>query len=509
MPDNSANNKRIAKNTLLLYVRSFILLLIGLYTSRLTLQVLGVEDYGIYQVVGGVVTMFSILSSTLNAASQRFITYSLGEGDKNELKRVFTTCITLHIALGLIVVIILEVLGIWFLHTKLNIPPERLQVATYVMHISIATFFVNVISVPYNSVIIAHERMGAFAYISLLEGILKLACVSLLFLISWDKLLMYAILYFCVGILIRSIYSIYCTRHFEEARQIKLHIEKDLFKNMFSFAGWNLVGASALVLRNQGIDILLNMFFGVSVNAAKGVSNQIQSAVHQLVGNFTTSVNPQLTKSVAQKDYARTHSLIFHGGKMAFSLMMVIAVPFIINANSIMSIWLKEVPEYAVELAILSFIYMLTETQSRFLINSVLANGKIRTFQLTLGGIKMLAVPITWVFLQLGGSPLVGLIVNIVLQFTCLFGEIQFSHKYVHLDRMGYFIRVVCRSWTTFLSALALAYISHKFISDNILISLIISELITVSLLWVIGFDRTEKNLVQELIIKKVLKRNK
>lgn len=507
MADNSLNNKRIAKNTILLYIRSFLLLLIGLYTSRLTLQVLGVEDYGIYQVVGGVVTMFSMLSSTLNAASQRFITYALGTENNNEVKLVFSTCMTLHIILGFIAVFILEILGVWFLSTKLNIPPDRLQAATYVMHISIATFFINVISVPYNSVIIAHERMGAFAYISLLDGVLRLICVSLLFFINWDKLVLYAVFYFVVGLICRSIYSIYCTNHFEETRSIKLYIEKDLFGKMFSFAGWNLLGSSALVLRNQGIDVLLNMFFGVSVNAAKGVSNQIQTAVHQLVGNFTTSVNPQLTKSIAQKDFARTHSLIFHGGKMAFSLMMIIAVPFIINCNAIMSIWLKEVPEYAVEFAILSFIYLLTDTQSRFLINSILANGKIRTFQITLGGVKLFAVPLTWVLLKLGGSPMVGIIVNIILQFTCLFGELQFAHKYVLLRRKNYLIKIVLKCWLTFICALGLSFLFYKFGTSNIILSGIVSEIITLAALWQLNLDSVEKNMLKDLLFKKVLKR--
>lgn len=508
MTDKLSNNQRIAKNTVLLYIRSVFLLLLGLYTSRLTLQVLGVEDYGIYQIVGGVVTMFSMLSSTLNAASQRFITFSLGKGDIKELKRVFSTCMTMHIVLGVIVVIILEILGIWFLSTKLNIPPERLQTATYVMHISIATFFVDVVSVPYNSVIIAHENMGAFAYISILNGVLKLACVSLLFIIKWDKLILYAVFYFLIGIVCRIIYSFYCTNHFEETKHIKLHIENDLFRKMFSFAGWNLVGASALVLRNQGIDILLNMFFGVTVNAAKGVSNQIQSAVHQLVGNFTTSVTPQLTKSVAQNDYSRTHSLIFHGCKMAFSLMMIIAIPFIINCNSIMEIWLKEVPKYAVDFAILSMIYLLTDTLSRYLINSILANGEIRAFQLILGGIKLLAVPLTWFFLKLGGSPMVGVGVNIFLQFVCLFGEIQFAHKYIKLDRMNFFIKIVCKCWAAFFVAILFSFLSYKFISDNTFISCLISELLTVGILWIYCLDKVEKNMIKSIVVK-ALNRNK
>ena len=236
MSDNSSANKRLAKNTVFLYFRSIFLLLISLYTSRVTLKVLGVEDFGIYQVVGGVVAMFSILSSTLASASQRFITFALGEKDIEKLKKVFSTSLTLHIALGIILVALLELLGIWFLNTKVNIPSERLPIAGYVMHFSIATFFVRVISVPYNAVITAHEKMDAFAFISILEGVLKLGSVLLLSVVSWDKLLLYGVLQFVISLLLRSIYSIYSSKHFEEARNITFRIDKPLFKEMFAFA---------------------------------------------------------------------------------------------------------------------------------------------------------------------------------------------------------------------------------------------------------------------------------
>ena len=496
-------NKRIAKNTILLYIRSVFLLFITLYSSRLTLNVLGVEDYGIYQVVGGVVTMFSMISSTLNAASQRFITYSLGENDLEKVKKVFSTCITLHLLLGVILAVIVEVAGLWFLYNKLNIPTNRIEVASYVMHCSITTLFINIISVPFNSVIIAHERMGAFAYISLLEGLLRLFAVLVLTYLVCDKLLVFAIFYLFIAILIRCIYSVYCTLHFEETRRANIHLDSKLFKGMFAFAGWNLVGSSALVLRNQGVDILLNLFFGVSVNAAKGISNQIQSAAQQLVGNFTTSLNPQLTISIAQRDEERRHVLITNGGKMAFFLMTIIAVPFIVNADSVMSLWLITVPNYAVELSVLSFVYILTDTQSRFLINSVLANGKIKTFQLILGGLKMLSVPLTWCLLKLGGNPLTGMFVNIALQFVCLYGELKFSNKYIHLDSKKYFNVVVIRCWITFLIALLISFIFYYVLSDNAFVSIPISFVITCICILAFGINKTEKMFIKTMIIRK------
>ena len=318
MSNYSIQNKKIVKNTIFLYIRSIIMMLVSLYTSRIVLQVLGVEDYGIYNLVGSVVAMFSMLSSTLSSASQRFITYALGGNDSENVRKVFSTCVTLHVVLGIIVVFLLEVLGVWFLNNQLNIPQSRLYVAHWVFQFSILTFFINVISVPYNAVIIAHEKMSAFAYISIIDGLLKLVIAVLLIWITLDKLLLYSILHAIVAISIRFIYLTYCKRHFIETRNISFHVNKHLFKEMFSFSGWNLIGNGSLILRNQGIDIILNLFFGVSVNAAKGISNQVQAAVHQFVGNFTSSINPQLTKSVAQKNYERTRALIIHGPRFAF-----------------------------------------------------------------------------------------------------------------------------------------------------------------------------------------------
>ena len=321
MSNNSASNKRIAKNTLFLYFRSIFLILITLYTSRVILQSLGVRDFGIYNVVGGVVAMFSMLSGSMQTATQRFLTFALGKNDFTNLKKVFMTSISIHIALGAILVVLLEVVGTWFLYNKMNIPAERVDIAFWVLQFSIATLFVNVISVPYNAAIIAHEKMATFAYISILDGLLKLGIAFAIVYTPYDRLIMYALLMFGLSLLNRIMYTMYSHRHFEETQHVKLGIEKGLFQEMFSFAGWNLFGSGSKLLRNQGVDILLNMFFGVTVNAAKGLSNQVHHAVYQFITNFQTAVNPQLTMSVAQTDYKRTHTLIIQGSRFSFYLM--------------------------------------------------------------------------------------------------------------------------------------------------------------------------------------------
>ena len=500
MPVLSSSNKRIARNTIYLYIRSIVLLCINLYTSRVTLQVLGVEDYGIYQVVGGVVAMFSMLSSTLASASQRFITCALGENDKENIRRVFSTCVTLHVLLGIILVIILEGVGVPFLNYKLNIPPERIHIAGFVLQFSIVTFFVNVISVPFNAAIIAHEKMNAFAFIGILEGLLKLGSVFLLMVIGWDKLLIYAMFQFLIAVLLRIIYSLYSSTHFDEARKIRLSLDKTQFKSMFAFAGWNLIGSSALVLRNQGIDILLNIIYGVTISAAKGISNQVQTAVYQLVGNFTTAVRPQLVQSIAARDYERANSLIYVGSKMAFMLMMFMAVPFIISCESILSIWLVEVPKYTVLMIKITFIYLLATTQSRFLIDSVLAYGEIKWFQIILGGIKLSAIPLTWVMIRLTDSPYSGVIIITLLQFVCLWGELFFANKYVSLRWRTFLNTVLLRCWSCFILALLPLYVLFKTIDCNVFIEVPTALIYTGLIIYLLGLTTEERCKVNTIV---------
>lgn len=497
--DNSAN-KRIAKNTFFLYIRSIILMLVSLYTSRIVLQVLGVDDYGIYNLVGGVVAMFTMLSSTLSSASQRFITYALGSNDNVNLKNVFSTCVTLHIILGLIVVALLEICGVWFLNNHLNIPENRLSVAHWVFQFSILTFFINVISVPYNAAIIAHEKMSAFAYISIIDGLLKLGIAFLLIWVTIDKLLLFAILHAVVAIAIRILYTFYCTHNFEETNKVTIKVDKTLFKEMFSFSGWNLIGSSSLVLRNQGIDILLNIFFGVSVNAAKGISNQVQFAVHQLIDNFTSAITPQLTKSVAQNDYNRTKTLIFHGTRFSFFMMMVFAIPIMIYSKEILELWLVEVPNFTVEMVNLVLLYLLCDSLSRHLINTLLAFGDIRNYQLIIGGIKMLALPIAYVILKLGGSPLIGIWVNIFLDIVCLGGNFFFIKNKLNISIIDFVIKiVVLPCWITFFIVYALAWLFYRNISNNLFLGCFVSIMITVICI-IIALTQSERDLLIKYI---------
>lgn len=492
----SEDNKRLARNTVFLYFRSIFLLLIGLYTSRVTLQVLGVEDYGIYAVVGGVVALFSMFSQTLASASQRFITFTLGGKNQERLKTVFSTCITLHIVLGLIVVLLLEIAGIWFLNNELKIPHTRLGVAQWVFQVSIATFFVGVISVPFQAVLIAHEKMSAFAYISIVEGVLKLVAVFMLMFVEWDKLILYSILMFIISIINRAVYSVYSHRKFEETRDISLQIDKPLFKEMFSFAGWNLFGNGSLVLRTQGVDIVLNMFFGIVVNAAKGICNQVQNAVQILVGNFTNAMKPQLTKVIAQKNYPRTYSLINNGTRYSFILMLLLSVPIIITAPDLLELWLGVVPQYTVEFVRLTMCYLLLDTQSRMLIHAILSEGRIRNYQIIVGVTKLMAIPLVYVMLRAGMSPLAGVWANIILDIVCLAVRIWFSHKLLNLNPVSFICSVLVRCGALFAISLGLSFLFMRYVSDMFILTAVVSFVISVVAVWLIGLSRDEHRVV-------------
>lgn len=496
MINNSANNKRIAKNTMFLYFRSILLILITLYTSRVILQSLGVSDFGIYNVVGGVVAMFSMLSGSMHAATQRFLTFALGKKDFTNLKKVFMTSISIHIAIGAIFVVLLEIGGTWFLYNKMNIPEERVNVAFWVLQFSIMTFFVNVISVPYNAAIIAHEKMAMFAYISILDGLLKLGIAFAIVFTPYDRLIVYALMMFGLSLLNRILYTIYSHRHFEETRHVRLGIEKGLFQEMFSFAGWNLFGSGSRLLRNQGIDILLNMFFGVTVNAAKGLCNQVHHAVYQFITNFQTAVNPQLTKSVAQTDFKRTHTLIIQGSRFSFYLMCLMSIPLIIVTPQVLSIWLTEVPEYTVEFVRWTLVYLLWDTLSRFLINAILAYGQIKTYQIVVGGTKFLVLPLAYIWLKLGGSPIVGIWSNIILEMLCLGQRLYFNHIYNGLSWFSYFMKVILRCWIIFGIALSTSFVFRIYVSNNFYILAIVSFLISVSIIALIGINKHERQIV-------------
>lgn len=411
----SDNNKRIAKNTLLLYVRMLFTMAVSLFTSRVILNTLGIEDYGINNVVGGIVTMFAMLSGSLSSSISRFITFELGKGNLQRLKAVFSTGVNIQLGMSLLVVLVAEAVGIWFLNTKMNIPIERLDAANWVFQCAMLTFVFNLLSVPYNAAIIAHEKMSAFAYISVVEVSLKLIIVYVLTISPFDRLKTYAVLLLCVGAVIRFIYGNYCKRHFEECTYHFI-LDKPILKEMAGFAGWNFLGNGAYMLNTQGVNILMNLYFGVSVNAARGVATQVDAALKQFVNNFTTAVNPQITKSYAQGDLEYMHKLICRSAKFSAFLMMFFAVPIILETNTILTIWLKTVPDYAV--IFLRWIIMssfMDTVLANSLVTSMFATGEIKRYQIIVTAIGCLVFPLSWIAFKLGLPPQTGYMIYFVV----------------------------------------------------------------------------------------------
>lgn len=418
MTDYSENNKRIAKNTLLLYGRMFLLMIVSLYTSRVVLNALGVEDYGIYNVVAGVVTVFSVISGSLSAAIQRFITYELGTGNKERLNKVFCTSINVQIALIIIIVILLETVGLWFLNNKMVIPEERVNAANWLFHFSVITFAINLWSVPYNAEIVAHEKMSVFAYISIFEGVSKLCIASLIIYEPFDRLIYYGLLVLIISIIVRFIYSMYCTRHFEECHYTFIY-DKDLLSNIFGFSGWNFIGASSIVLRDHGGNIILNLFFGPAVNAARGVAMSVNSIIQGFTTNFMMSLNPQITKNYANGNHDYMFKLIFQGARLSFYILFIVALPIIMTAPYLLEIWLGTVPDHAASFTRLVIVLSLSECLATPLVTAMLATGKIRNYQLIVGGCQLMNLPVSYLLLRLGLAPESVFVVAIVVSVLC------------------------------------------------------------------------------------------
>ena len=417
MPDS--RTRRIARNTLMLYIRMFALLLVGLYTSRVVLEALGENDYGIYNVVGGVVAMFTIISGALNSAVSRFITFEMGKSQGARLNEVYSSAVTIQFILALIVAVVAEPVGLWFIENEMTIDPVRIPAARWVLHLSLFAFVVNLMSVPQMASITAHEKMSAYAAIGVMDGLLRLAVAFMIMRSPIDRLVYYAALMAAVVFIVRMAYGIYCRRHFPECR-FRPVFDKMLIKEMFSFAGWNFIGVSAGVLRDQGGNILVNIFYGTAVNAARGIAVQLNSAVQGFVTNFMTAVNPQITKSYASGDTDYMFSLIRRSSRMSFCLLFIIALPILFNTEYLLSIWLKEVPEHTVLFVRLFLVFALCESVSNPLITAQLATGRIRNYQLVVGGLMLMNIPVSYLFLKQGAAAEVTVVVAIVISLVCL-----------------------------------------------------------------------------------------
>lgn len=512
MENYSVNNKRIAKNTIFLYLRMAFSMLVALYTSRVILNALGEDDYGIYGVVGGIVVFFNIIQGTLNAAISRFITFELGKGDSDRLSRVFSTSVSIQVVMSVVFLVFAEVIGVWFLEYKMNIPEGRMYAAHWVLQCSILSFVVGLLSVPYNATIIAHEHMGAFAYLSILSTFLNLGVALIINYVSFDKLIFYAFCIVGINVLMQIIYGVYCKIHFHEA---SWHFVKDkaLVKEMAGFAGWNLLGASSGVLLGQGVNILMNIFFGVAVNAARSIASQIDNAVNMLVNNFTMALNPQITKSYASGDLSYMHDLVCKGAKYSFFIMLIPSLPILLETPQILELWLKQVPDYTIVFTRLTILISLNAVLSQTLITSMLATGNIKKYQIIVGGLNLSIFPLAYLAFYLDFPPYASYIIQLLVYCIGLGARMLLLRGMIKLSIMKYAAEVLLRVVVVTVVAIILpVYLLLSMDESHIrlLIVAFFSVLCTLSSVYILGLSSGERLWVNqkiEVIIQKLKRR--
>lgn len=433
------NNKKIAINTLFLYVRMLITMVVGLYTIRVILSTLGVVDYGIYNVVGGIVSMFSFINGTLTTSSQRYFSVELAKGDDGRLNKWFCLNVTAFSLLIPVFILIAETIGLWFVNNKMVIPPNRLFAANVVYQLSIIAFCVHFFSIPYNAMIIAYEKMGAFAYISIIETFARLGIVYLLMVSGGDKLIVYAILTLIISLIITSTYIIYNRIHFRTSK-FKFYWNKSELSELLSFSGWHFYGTLSVVIRSQGINILLNMFFNPAINGARAIAFQIYNAVHQLSNNFFVAIKPQIYKSYAANAYDELYKLIMRSTIICSLLTSILVFPIIANTNFILELWLKEVPEYAVIFTILVLINGLVDSTNGPTTAAVLATGKIRNYELVVATLYILNLPLSYVALIFGAEPTATMAISIIMSIMVTFARAFILGKKIPLPFKSYLL---------------------------------------------------------------------
>ena len=505
MTTQQENTKRIAKNTLMLYVRMLFSMLVSLYTSRVVLQALGVEDYGIYNVVGGVVAMFSMISNSLSASVSRFLTFELGKGDTDGLKRVFSTSLSIQLVLAGIIVVLAETIGLWFLNTHMTIPANRLYAANWVFHASVLTFVINLLSVPFSASIVSHERMSAFAYIGILDVVLRLLIVLFIAYsgLGFDRLIVYALLLVGVVCIMQAIYWRYCTRHFLEC-QLKLSFDVDYWKEMSSFAGWNFIGCTAGLLKDQGVNILLNLFLGPIINAARGIANTVNNVLSSFAGNFMTALNPQITKSYAASDYGYMFSLVERGSRFSYYILLLFALPMLFEADFVLTLWLKHYPAHTVNFVRLILLVTMCDILSNTLINLQNATGKIRNYQLAVGGMLLMNFPLSYICLKIGFQPESTLIVALAVAVACLFLRLLFLRKMVGLSMRRYLHKVCGNVLCVTLAAVVLPTLLYLQMANGVvrfLLMCVLTTLCSAISIYFIGCSRNERNFIKSRII--------
>lgn len=510
MSEVGSNNKRLAKNTMFMYIRMLVILSISLYTSRVILATLGVSDFGLYNVVGGVVSMFAFLNAALSTGTQRFLNYELGQNNQERLRKVFSTSLSQHLMLVGIVLLFAETIGLWFVLNKLNIELGREFAAMCVYQTSIAILCIQIIQLPFMSAIIAHEKLGMYAYMGILEASLRLGIVFVLMIGDLDRLILYGFLMLCSQIIISSCYIFYSHKTFTEVL-FTLGIDKQLFKDMFKFTGWNLFGNFCTISNSQGVNILMNLFFGTVVNAARGVAFQANNMISQFVNNFQVAVKPQVVKYYANGDIVGMTNLVQNTAKFSAFLVMLIAVPLMVEIKPVLHLWLGEYPDFTPWFVILIFTRSIFYSMVSATLQMVHATGKVKAVSLCSGLAYFMVLPIGYVMFKAGMSPYSVFVVNI---FACIADqliELYWMKHYIDFSIMRFLRDVYLRVIPILIINVAITIILHNLLSDlNEYIEMVvvgaISVILSASVIYLLGLTPSMRQTLKKQVSKFIRK---
>ena len=496
-----SSNNSIAKNTIFLYFRMLLVLGVSLFTSRIVLKELGVSDYGIYSLVGGFITVFSFLNTAMTAATQRYLTFDLGTNDLDKLQKTFSATLSIHIGIALFVLIMAETIGLWYLNHKMVYPPERSYAVNFVYQFSIASTLLGIIQVPYNALIIAREKMNIYAYVGIVEVFLKLLVVFLLVYFGNDKLIFYSIMTFAVALGIRIFYQIYCRKNYKESKY-KFEWEPIYYKELIYYSGWNLFGSMAVIAKDQGSNLVLNLFFGTIINAAYGIMNTVNSAVNSFIANFLLAANPQIIKLYATGDKPAMEKLINQTSKFSFFLSLFLIAPIFLNINYILNIWLIEPPPYAGTFIRLALLCTIIDTVTKPVITGIHATGKIRNYQIVVGLFNFLNLPLSYFLLKfkIFSSPEIILYIWLVFASLSMLFRLYFLNKTMGYDLRTFFYAVLFRITIVSLFIIAVGSIINKIFMVTSFLSFLTETIFYCGIIFMVifffGIEKEEKGLL-------------
>lgn len=498
MTSNFNKTKTIAKNAVFLYMRMIIVTIITLFTSRVVLRELGFDDYGLYNVVGGVVTLFGFLRSSMNSSTQRFLSYEMGRGNFDSLRKTFTTCFTAHAIIALVLLVLAETVGLWFLNSQIVIPEGRVVAANWIYQFSVISLFISIISVPYSADIVSNEKMGYFAFLGVLNAVLKLVIAYLIIINPIDRLIYYGFLMMFINVIDLILNWSYCRIKFSETRLL-LYWDKASFRKIFSFSGWTIWGQLAIVGGNQGTNILVNMFFTVAANAAMGVGSQVNHALTGLCSNFQTAFKPQITKSYAEKNYSYLNKLIRYSAKISFFLLFLVSLPIIGNIDVILRVWLGKVPLYADSICIIFLIATLCNAVYKPLEHCIYATGKIKKYQLYVSFAYLFELFCVYLFYRCGATFVAGMAIKPIANFALIVITMFILRSLVpRIQIKDFFFKVIFP--LSFIAALCLGLmLLIRYYSASIFQSIVFTiliELIGIVLCYVVGLDKYEKQIL-------------